>query len=145
MPTITANLSKYIFSIFLAVNIAQADVVNRSQRSVFLKSENGSSITELKPGNIYKGKQDGVISSGRVIKSSDGINLVVEHDGKVRVDHENLIVRIIESIRAGVLKDPPDRTWRRAFKKAQEQQAAKEMNEQNCTAREKGARMKDCK
>jgi hypothetical protein len=115
-----------IVVILMVDNSVQADVINQSVESVYVKSEEDSTLTEVKSGHVYKGKQDGVVSNGHVIKSSDGVDLIVGKDGGVTIAQSNPLIHFIEIIHAGEITEPPDRNWVPAFEKAKIQISTKE-------------------
>jgi hypothetical protein len=59
-----------------------ADVFNKSQKTIYLKAESSAQIFSLKPGQTYKGQQDGLVVPdahvGHVFKVVDNINVTVE-------------------------------------------------------------------
>ena len=124
------TLVAYLFTVAcIGKNIVMADVINGSGNSIYVKPENDSKLIEVRPGDIYKGSQDGVVSEGRVVKNSDGTDLIIEKGGKVNIMQKNPITNIVESVRAGQLETSPDAGWDPAFAQATKQKELKDATE----------------
>lgn len=103
---VSAAVSAYLY--------ARTDtrLINKSNDSVFVKTEEGDEVVEVKPGETIYGL-DGAKTKRGVYKITDGVHAVVCKSG--RVWEKSLSSFALDLVRGGKLSSPPDAGWQKLF------------------------------
>ena len=115
--------NQYLFVLLLVVAVTiiviatihhGTTVVNKSDKKIKAKDEDGSTVFDVNPGE-YKSNIDGIKVNDTVYKLPDGVRVVVGKDGKIRA--YSLIGGIFKATLGGVLTSAPDNSWDALFPK----------------------------
>lgn len=107
----------FVFNILVVVigfiaTSQKSKVINKSQRTVYIKPENKAGAIEVRPGETYCGLE-GIRCYSTVYKLSDGLSAVIKEDGCMRI--QSVTGKALTRLRPCAIAVPPDDDWNDLF------------------------------